>query len=54
MIGHQVTFFHTAFPVLSQLPEHLPKVRAQSFVKRLPPAFRDENDVIFALPDAVA
>jgi hypothetical protein len=37
-----------------QLVKHLAQVTAKLNVKRLPPALRDEHNVIFAVPGGVA
>jgi hypothetical protein len=50
MIYHQVPFLNLAFLLPRQLPKHLPKVRSQLPKERLPPIFRDEDDMIFAFP----
>ena len=50
MIGHQVPFFHPAFLLFRELSENLPQMLAQLAVQDFTSKFRDENDVIFALP----
>ena len=50
MVLHQMTFFHLAFPVLSQTPQHLPEVSAQLSVDDCLPVFGDEHHVILTGP----
>src|SRR5665213_618880 len=53
MIGHQMPFLDRAFLLLGQSAEHLPQVAAQLRIQRLPAAFGNEHDMVFALPFAV-
>ena len=50
VIGHQLPFFDLAFLLRRQLAEHLAKVLSHLRVQRSPSAFRDGNDVEFAVP----
>src|SRR5450631_2541804 len=50
MIHQQVPFHHLRFPSPRQLSKHLPQVRTQLPIQRLPPILRDEYHMIFALP----
>ena len=54
VVGHQVPLFDSALLLLRQFPKHLSEVPSQLRVKRLPPAFWNEYNMIFALPLAVA
>lgn len=54
VIGHQVPFFDQAFLPRRQLAEHLARVLSQLRIQRSPSAFRDEDDVKFAVPWRVA
>ena len=50
MIGQQVTLFDPTLLLQRQPPEHLSKVLPQFAVQRLPPTFRNEHDVVLAVP----
>jgi hypothetical protein len=54
VIRHQVTLFDPAFLLLRQLAKHLSEMPSQLPVKRLPAALGNKNNMIFALPPAVA
>jgi hypothetical protein len=50
VIDHQMTLFDPAFLLFSQPMEHFPKIAPDLTEDHLPPALRDEDDVVFALP----
>ena len=50
VVGHQVPLLDAAFLLLRKRPEDRPEVAAQLSVEHLPPAFRNEHDVVLALP----
>lgn len=52
--GRQKPFFDPAFILRRQLKKHFAQAAAKFDIKRLPPALRDEGDVIFAVPFRVA
>jgi hypothetical protein len=54
VVGHQMPLLDPALLLLRQLPKHLSEVPSQLRVQRLPAAFGNEYNVIFALPLAVA
>ena len=54
VVRHQVPLFDPAFLLLRQLAKHLSEVLSQLSVQRLPAALGNENNMIFALPLAVA
>jgi len=45
-----MTFFNAALPLLGQLSKYRTKMLFQFAVQNLPSVFRNENDVVFALP----
>lgn len=54
VIGHQAPFFDSTLLLRRQLAEHLSKLLPQLSVQRAPSAFRDENDLKFAVSCRVA
>ena len=50
MIDHQMPFLDPAFLLRRKLLENFSKVLAQLAVKRLPAAFGNEHDMVFAVP----
>ena len=50
MIDHQMPFLDPAFFLRRESLENFPKVLAQLAVKRLPAAFGNKHDVVFAVP----
>jgi hypothetical protein len=53
VIGRQMPFLDPAFLLLSQFAEQVPKMAPQLRIQRLPAAFGNEHNVVFALPFAV-
>jgi hypothetical protein len=53
MIGKQMPFFNPALLLFCKTPEHLAQIPPQFCVQILPAVFRDENNVILALPTGV-
>jgi hypothetical protein len=47
-------FLDLRFLLRRELAEHLTQVLAKLQIQRLPPALRDEDDVVFAVPYRVA
>ena len=54
VIGQKMAFLDPTFLLLSQLSEHFSEMPSQLNVQRLPAELGNENNVIFALPLAVA
>jgi hypothetical protein len=54
MVRQQMAFLDLAFTLLRQIAEHLCQMLAEGFVKHLPAALRDKNNVILAIPFRVA
>jgi hypothetical protein len=50
VVGHQVPFLYPALFLQGQSSKHLAQVRPQLAEQHLPPAFRNEYDVVFATP----
>jgi hypothetical protein len=53
MVWHQMPLLNPAFPLFSRFPQYLTKMLSQLALKDLPAVFRDEYNMIFALPSAV-
>jgi len=54
MVGLKMPFLDAALLLLGQSSEHLAQMLVQASVQHLPAAFRNENDVVPALPFRVA
>src|SRR5574340_683181 len=54
VIRHEVTFKHLALLLPRQRSKHLSEPPPNLTVERLLPVLRNEDDVVFTLPDAVA
>jgi hypothetical protein len=54
VIWHQVPFDYPAFSLRRKLPKHLTQMRSQLRIPHLAPAFRHEDDVVFAVPRRMA
>jgi hypothetical protein len=50
VIGHQMALLDPAFLLLGQIVKDNAEMPSQFSVQRLPSVFRDEDDVIFAVP----
>src|SRR5262249_49676207 len=50
VVGHEVPLLDPAFLLLRKRPEDLAQMATQLAVEHLPPALRDEHDVVLALP----
>jgi hypothetical protein len=46
MVGHQMAFRDLALLLHCKTPKHLAKMLSQLAIQNLPPAFRDENDMV--------
>ena len=54
VVGHQVPFLDLRFLLRREPAEHLTQVLAKLQIQCLPPALRDKDDVVFAVPYRVA
>jgi hypothetical protein len=54
MAGKKMAFLNAAFFLFGQLSEHLAEMPAQVSIQHFVPTFRDNNNVILALPLRVA
>jgi hypothetical protein len=50
MVRPQMPFFNLALLLLGQPPEDFPQMPPQFLVQSFATTFRDENDMVFALP----
>jgi hypothetical protein len=53
MVDHQMPLFDPALFLTGQLAKNFAKVRPQLPIQRLAPLFRDEHDMVFAVPFCV-
>ena len=53
MVGQNMPLFDVAFLLLGQTPEHRAKLPAHHSKERSPSVFRNEDNVVFALPFGV-
>ena len=54
LIGHQMPFLNFRFLLKGELAEHFAQMLAQLLIQRLASTFRNEDNMIFALPCRVA
>ena len=54
MVCQKMPFFNAALLLLGQPSEHLSQMLAKALIQHLAPAFRNKNNVVLALPLAVA
>ena len=50
MVRHQMPLLDPALALLHELPKHRPKILLQFAIQHLPAVFRNEDDVVLALP----
>ncbi len=50
VVRHQMAFLNTAFALFGQLSKHRTEMSLQFAIQHLPSVFRDENDMVFAVP----
>jgi hypothetical protein len=53
VVRQQMPFLDPAFLLPGQLPDDLPQLPSQLPIQRLPTAYRDEHDVVLAVPNGV-
>ena len=54
VIGHQMPFLNFRVLLKRELAEHFAQMPSQLLIQRLSPTFRDEDNMIFAVPSRVA
>ena len=54
VIGHQMPFLDLRFLLKRKLAEHFAQMPTQLLIQRLAATFRDEDNMIFAVPSRVA